>query len=193
MIMEPFDAYKKYLALKHHFTSDSYDYFKYNGKMNVKSTSFDVRKDKYMFYKLSKKKDVEGYLIANMLNDGKTWIGDLLSSESEEIYINWLKRQESLSYVFENDISKLDDDMNVNFKSVNGEYPLALLLYLRKEICLETLIIIDKAIGIFKHWNKSIQDTVMWPDIYRKCLKYQSFLKLDKKTYVNLLKSRFSM
>jgi len=193
MIMEPFDAYKKYLALKHHFTSDSYDYFKYNGKVNVKSTSFDVRKDKYMFYKLSKKKDVEGYLIANMLNDGKTWIGDLLSSESEQIYINWLKRQESLSYVFENDISKLDDDMNVNFKSINGEYPLALLLYLRKEICLETLIIIDKAIEIFKHWNKSIQDTVMWPDIYRKCLKYQSFLKIEKKTYVNLLKSRFSM
>lgn len=191
--MEPFDAYKKYLALKHHFTSDSYDYFKYNGKVNVKSTSFDVRKDKYMFYKLSKKKDVEGYLIANMLNDGKTWIGDLLSSESEQIYINWLKRQESLSYVFENDISKLDDDMNVNFKSINGEYPLALLLYLRKEICLETLIIIDKAIEIFKHWNKSIQDTVMWPDIYRKCLKYQSFLKIEKKTYVNLLKSRFSM
>lgn len=193
MIMEPFDAYKKYLALKHHFTSDSYDYFKYNGKVNVKSTSFDVRKDKYMFYKLSKKKDVEGYLIANMLNDGKTWIGDLLSSESEQIYINWLKRQESLSYVFENDISKLDDDMNVNFKSINGEYPLALLLYLRKEICLETLIIIDKAIEIFKHWNKSIQDTVMWPDIYKKCLKYQSFLKIEKKTYVNLLKSRFSM
>lgn len=191
--MEPFDAYKKYLALKHHFTSDSYDYFKYNGKVNVKSTSFDVRKDKYMFYKLSKKKDVEGYLIANMLNDGKTWIGDLLSSESEQIYINWLKRQESLSYVFENDISKLDDDMNVNFKSINGEYPLALLLYLRKEICLETLIIIDKAIEIFKHWNKSIQDTVMWPDIYKKCLKYQSFLKIEKKTYVNLLKSRFSM
>jgi hypothetical protein len=193
MMMEPFDAYKKYLALKHHFTSDSYDYFKYNGKVNVKSTSFDVRKDKYMFYKLSKKKDVEGYLIANMLNDGKTWIGDLLSSESEEIYINWLKRQESLSYVFQNDISKLDDDMNMNFKSNNGEYPLALLLLLRKEICLETLIIIDNIISIFNHWNKSIQDTVVWPDIYRKCLKYKSFLKFDKKTYVNLLKSRFTM
>lgn len=193
MIMEPFEAYKRYLALKHHFTSDNYDYFKYNGKVNVKSTSFDLRKDKYMFYKLSKKKDVEGYLIANMLNDGKTWIGDLLSSESEDIYVNWLKRQESLSYVFQNDIDKLDDDMNLNFKVNNGEYPLALLLYLRKEICLETLIIINSIVNIFKHWNVSIRDTVLWPDIYRKCLKYQSFLKFDKKTYVKLLKNRFSM
>ena len=191
--MEPFEAYKKYLALKQHFTRDSYDYFKYNGKVNAKSTSFDVRKDKYMFYKLSKKKDVEGYLIANMLNSDKSWIGDLLSSESEEVYINWLKRQESLSYVFQNDLSKLDDDMNLNFKSKDGEYPLALVLYFRNEICLETLIIINEILNIFKHWNKTIKDTVVWPDIFKKCQKYQSFLKFDKRTYVNLLKSRFDM
>lgn len=193
MMMEPFEAYKKYLALKQHFTRDSYDYHKYNGKVNAKNTSFEVRKDKYMFYKLSKKRDVEGFLIANMVYDDKAWIGDLLSSESERVYIEWLKRQESLSYVFQNDLSKLDDDMNVNFKVKDGEYPYALILYMRKEICIETLIIIDSITKIFKHWNKSIVDPVLWPDIYKKCLKYEAFLKYDKKAYANLLKDRFSM
>jgi hypothetical protein len=146
-----------------------------------------------MFYKLSKKKDVEGFLVANMVHDDKAWIGDLLSSESERVYIEWLKRQESLSYVFQNDLSKLDDDMNVNFKVNDGENPYALVLYMRKEICIETLIIIDSITKVFKHWNKSIIDPVLWPDIYKKCLKYEAFLKFDKKAYANLLKDRFSI
>lgn len=32
-IVEPFEVYQKYLAMKRHFTSDSYDYHKYNGKV----------------------------------------------------------------------------------------------------------------------------------------------------------------
>ena len=64
---------------------------------------------------------------------------------------------------------------------------------MRKEICIETLVIIDSITKIFKHWNKSIVDPVLWPDIYKKCLKYEAFLKFDKKTYANLLKDRFSI
>jgi hypothetical protein len=33
--MTPFEVYKKYLALKNHFTKDSYDYFKYGGKVSA--------------------------------------------------------------------------------------------------------------------------------------------------------------
>jgi len=47
MIMEPFDAYKKFQALKLHFTSDSYDYFKYNGSVKVNKISFETKNDKY--------------------------------------------------------------------------------------------------------------------------------------------------
>ena len=50
-----FAAYALWNALKLHFTSDSYDYFKYNGKTSISVTSFENRKDKYHFYKLSRK------------------------------------------------------------------------------------------------------------------------------------------
>ena len=49
--MNEFEAYKEYIALKLHFTSD-YDYFKYNGKTNVTLHSFEERKDKYHFKRL---------------------------------------------------------------------------------------------------------------------------------------------
>ena len=54
-----FAAYALWNALKLHFTSDSYDYFKYNGKTNVSKQTFSIRKDKYQFYKLSRKYSLE--------------------------------------------------------------------------------------------------------------------------------------
>ena len=33
---ESFNLYVKYLALKKHFTTDGYDYHKYNGKIRAK-------------------------------------------------------------------------------------------------------------------------------------------------------------
>lgn len=192
MIMEPFDAYKKYLALKQHFSKDKYDYFKYNGKVNAKSSSFETRKDKYMFYKLSKKKDVEGYLIANMIENDNTWIGDLLSSESEQIYNEWLKRQQSMTYIFENDISKLKDNLNENIITKHGEYPYMLKMFFNKQICLETIIISNEILNFFNHWKNKIDDPVIWPDLYKKCQKYKSFIQFDRSVCLNILKNKFT-
>ena len=57
-VTEGFDAYKVYLALKQHFTSN-YDYFKYNGKVRAGEESFLKRNDRFFFRKLSKKYDKE--------------------------------------------------------------------------------------------------------------------------------------
>ena len=48
-----FDVYKTYLAVKLHFASDTYDYYKYDGKVNAKLDTFTKRKDRYFFHKLS--------------------------------------------------------------------------------------------------------------------------------------------
>ena len=56
--VEPFDVYQKYLAMKNHFSNKGgYDYHQYNGKVRANKTSFEVRRDKYFFYKLSKLKN----------------------------------------------------------------------------------------------------------------------------------------
>jgi len=43
--MTAFESYRVYSALKLHFTTDSYDYFKYNGKTKVTPENFEKRKD----------------------------------------------------------------------------------------------------------------------------------------------------
>ena len=68
--MTAFESYKMYVALKLHFTTDSYDYFKFNGKTRVTETNFEKRKDRYFFKKLTnRKKDDEilPYFVSNTI------------------------------------------------------------------------------------------------------------------------------
>ena len=41
-MMEPFEVYQKYLALRTHFKSDSYDYFRYHGKLKANRDKFET-------------------------------------------------------------------------------------------------------------------------------------------------------
>ena len=83
-----FAAYALWNAIKLHFSSN-YDYFKYNGKSNVTKTTFSTRKDKYSFYKLSRRyslDELKQYYIANLLVKDSQWIGDIIGQEGEENY-----------------------------------------------------------------------------------------------------------
>jgi hypothetical protein len=84
--MTAYDCFKEYLSLKNHFTKDSYDYFKYNGKVRTNLSSFEKRKDKIFFHKLAKHENVHGFLVANLVHNPKTWIKELAYSEEAERY-----------------------------------------------------------------------------------------------------------
>ena len=73
-----YEAFAVFHALKLHFTS-KYDFVKYNGKCNIGKDAFMLRKDKFYFYKLSrkyKKEELFGYYISNILVNPKLWAGD---------------------------------------------------------------------------------------------------------------------
>lgn len=194
-----YEAFGVYQALKLHFTTDSYDYFKYGGKSKISVDSFENRKDKYHFYKLSRrltnKDELILFIVANMLNNDKLWVGDLLTEESETIYRQRQKVIQSLSYTFENDCRKIFEgvgDPNAILQSEAGDYPILLTKALRKEIELESLIILNKILGFLPMWNRKISDTVRWPDFYRKLNKYAAFLSFDVVKYKLILKKVIS-
>ena len=193
---DPFESYKLYNALKLHFESDSYDALKYNYKTSIKPTSFFKRKDKYFFAKLAKtyEKDLKEFYIANFKNDVK-YVGDMLNEGGERYYRDHKKVMESLSYQFENDINKLRD-MNVEFDSLleaeENNHPLIVRLWMQDEILLETVVILDALTGFVERENKKITDTIIWPDIYRKIMKYKPFVKFNKDKCINLLKKTFT-
>lgn len=181
--MDAFEAYTKYIALKNHFSSKTYDFFKYNGRTRASKASFEKRGDKYFFHKLSKHGDCVNYLASNFL-EGDCWVGDLVNEQdAEKKYLQWKKRIESLSYFFKNDLEKLDSDFNVNFEVKNGEHPLLLKKYLRKEVTPETVLILNDLVRFFPSWNKKIEDKVIWPNEYLKLKKYRPFFTINLDTY----------
>ena len=185
--MSDYDAYKVYCALKRHFNSESYDYFKYQGKVRTTHKAFEKRNDKYFFAKLAKHKDIEGFLVANLAY-GDMWVGDLVNEQAaEKQYREWLKRKQSMSYVFKNDIDSiglLKDEMRV----VEGQHPKLFKRYLSKEICIETVIILNGLWNglMFMYWNEMLKDPV-WRSEHNKLLKFSPFVQFDRDKYMGML------
>ena len=99
-----FDVYKTYLAIKLHFQSDSYDYYKYGGKVNAKLDTFTKRKDRYFFHKLSRTysdTDIIDYFVSNFVSNTNLWIGDIIGRSGDDNYKTWTKKIEALHYYYE--------------------------------------------------------------------------------------------
>ena len=60
--------------MKRHFTTDSYDYVKYHGKIKASYEKFRTRNDAYFFEKLSRKENPEHLMLANMIVKPNAWI-----------------------------------------------------------------------------------------------------------------------
>jgi len=184
MKMDAIDAYKVYLGVKNHFTLDSYDWFKYNKKVNVTYDSFLKRKDKIFFAKLGNRKDayLEEFLVSNFMHDTKMWVGELLSEECEERYKEWKRRQESLTYVFKNEMDFISgwtaNELNEFFTAKGGDHPPIIKKYLRKEISLETLAILNSLLQFVKRYDIMIHDPI-YKEVSKLCKKYQPFLNYD--------------
>ena len=190
--VDPYEAYVKYLALKSHFSDKNYDFFKYNGKVRAWRTTFETRKDKYFFYKLSKQKEPIDFMLANFISNDDFYIGDIREDKANETYMEYKKRMQSLSYVFKSDLSKMKEDFNENIIVPKNEHPYLLRLYMRKDICIETLTLIDRCVKMFTYWDKELADDIMWPDIKLKATKYSPFLNVDINKYREIILSTFN-
>jgi len=191
-----FAAFALWNALKLHFTSNSYNYFKYHGKTNVSKNSFMARKDKFTFYRLSRKFELEElkyYMIANFLKDNGNWVGDMAGPEAEEHYKKWQKINQSLTYTFENDIMFLLDKVenpNEMLEVKNNSFPKLMLFVMEGSVTLETLVILNDILNFFPMWDKTIYDDLVYPNFKLKCEKYTPFLQYDKSKFKNILKQK---
>lgn len=176
-----------YIALKRHFSS-SYDYVKYNGKVNVSAASLEKRRDKYSFHKLSKQPDPFGLAVANLFEDSSKWVGDLFDDESNRIYTAMKKRRETLSYTFKDQLLSLDD-LEAAFKVVDGQHPPLLKAYLRGKVGPETMIILNSIGGFFDVWDAKITETYQWPEVKFKLCKLAQFFDFDRAKYVKIFKT----
>ena len=94
-----YEAGNLFNALRLHFNDEKYNYFKYNGKTKCK---FVPENQFYVFQKLEKRygENIQDFYVANFLENPKLWIHDLLGQECDDIYKEWLRKNQSLTYHF---------------------------------------------------------------------------------------------
>ena len=194
-----FNAYKIYLALKSHFTSD-YDYFKYHGKMRVKEESFLKRRDKFFFEKIERryKKELVPFFVSNLIKEDNAWSGSLATDQAEQTFNEWKKKTQSLRYVFKEDMGKVRALMDHNdlqfdelFDCGDGQHPAILKLLISEDISIESFVILDQVLSFVKRINRVLLDDFTWIVYYKKVIKYSRFIEVDKKEYRMILKDIF--
>jgi hypothetical protein len=191
--MSPFECYQHYLSLKSHFTNPKYDFFKYGGKSRATVTSFNKRKDKYWFEKSSRKysdKEIVDYFLANFLaadNPQNVWIGEIINS-GERTYVEWMKRQQSLTYLFKEQSEQLLSETKLEdaFNCSKGHPPI-LKKFLGGKISPEVLVIYDKIFQFGKVFDTKLLDPV-WEIVSLKIRKYNPFIHIDVSDYKELLR-----
>jgi len=191
--MSPFETYQHYLSLKSHFTNPKYDFFKYRGKSRATLTSFNKRKDKYFFEKSSRKysdNEIVDFLVSNFVatdTPQNLWIGSLIN-EGERTYVEWMKRQQSLTYLFKEQSEELLSETKLEdaFNCSKGHPPI-LKKFLGGKISPEVLVIYDKIFQFGKVFDTKLLDPV-WEIVSLKIRKYNPFIHIDVSDYKELLR-----
>ena len=193
MKVTPFETYQAYLSMKSHFTNRKYDFFRYGGKSRATMASFNKRKDKYWFEKTSRKysdEQIVDFLLANFVmtdNPKNLWIGEIINS-GERTYADWTKRQQSISYLFKEECSKLLEEYKLDelFECGKG-HPIILKRFLGSDISIETLVIFDIIFSFSEKFDEKLFDPV-WETVSLKIRKYKPFLNINVFNFKKILR-----
>lgn len=176
------DAYKIYTSLRLHFTTDNYDIrsgiaprrpkagvkASFKKKLEVLMKQYNYHQDEFI-----------NYLVANFLN-GNEW--GIFENTGPEIYTEWKRVQESLTYTYTQDIknltyqvTKLEDAWDCS-----QGHPVILKEYCGKRCRLETLVILNKLYRFTTEVDEQLVLDPVWNSISRTIHKYSPFIKVEK-------------
>lgn len=197
--MTGYECYEIYIAVKIHFSSETYDAVKFKGKVRANAKSFNRRNDKYIFEKLStkyKKNDIILFFVANFVEDNK-YVKDLLNEDANERYMELQKTLQSMSYVFSNDIDYIFSYVRTHnlvfddiFYGAIGEYPVLLRMVMHKDIRLETFVIMNKVFNFIDDFDSRIQENYVWPMFKNKTIKYGKFIDCEREKYIKIIREK---
>jgi hypothetical protein len=178
--MTGYEAYKLYLALKLHFTTEDYDVIETQGRLlNVSKTSFERRTDYKLFEKLARKfiskSDLIQFIIANFVYGNKNVI---YSQESYDNLITWKKRKESITWQFSNDLDEIlnKNDNFEDFINPKSGMPKLFNYYLGGNITFESMVILQNLTNYLSKWESMI---ILWHDHFLMIRKARPFVKYN--------------
>ena len=194
--MNGYQAFQIYQSLKLHFTRPSYNAVKYNFRTSIRQSTFENRRDRYFFEKLSRRYDQEQlihYFTANFICDLNVWIGNM----SDDIYRDYISRHDKLTYTFTQDMKTMANHGHtlegICTTSDNGSNNPLLEALRTDEVHFESVIILDLLVRFLKRLRSDLSDPLgINTDLIDMLQKYglimqRRMLPLDKAKSAALL------
>ncbi len=188
--MKGYDAYRMYLAMRNHFKTKKFN-FANKQFAKAKEDTYDKRKDKYFFVKLSRKYDEQQlakFYLANFVQENGEWIG-AMSAHGEKHYLEYIKKLESLSYVFKSDALTMRDHCE-NFDDLfkGNPHPPLIKLWMGGKITLESVVIMEK---MFEFCERVTATDPVWEIAKTKIIKYEQLLQTSTDKHRKVLKELY--
>ena len=187
------DAYKIYTALRLHFTTDNYDIRsgiapkkpKAGVKPNFKK-KLEVLMKQYNY----DEEEFINYLVANFLN-GNEW--GIFEPAGHDIFMEWRRIQESLTYNFTQDVEYLSQHVMLMEDAwvCNNGHPMILKAYCGKKCRLETLVILNKLYRFSHEVDEHLVLDPVWNSTSRLIHKYSPFIKINKDKFQMIISKAF--
>lgn len=184
-MISPYQFFKIYSGVQLHFTSKSYDMFKYAGKSKtINRESFDNRRDKSRFIVWSQKieslDDALKLCVFNFLYNTQ-WLYDSFDVAKDRLlnknkYYSTFTRNISKDYEF---LNRLKISKQISFKDLteptkSGNKPPILQLVLQDVISIEFCCISSRTSEFLSTWKNSLDPLVI--ESMMKMEKYTPFI-----------------
>ena len=197
--MNGYKAYRYFLALKLHFTTDKFNVFQNKGNVRGSYESFNARNDRHLFEKLGRKfstdRELIQFIVAQFVYNNPNFIYGL--EQAEDHYREWIKVKESLTKVFEDDLNVLTLEAEKNgytlpemVGAVNNNFPIIIKLYLGKRIHPHTLSILTKMGALEEMWRNQHICLLLESEL-RIIHKMNGFIKIQNKEKINKIFKEF--
>ncbi len=176
--MTGFEAYTLFMALKQHFTTKSYDFVKYNGKVKVSVDSFEKRKDVYIFRKLAALPDPKTRIIASLVND-ITWINDVVGANGAKAESDYQKTVQGFSYAFKSFLDGIHKPLRDLLVKQGNKYPYLAELLIEGKVPTQFVIVLDDLLKFTPKWNEDFEE-ILWKPYQQKINKLRPLFVYER-------------
>ena len=182
--MNAFKAYRLYLAIKLHFTSEKYNVFQSRARVNATFAAFERRADRVMFARLARlyprEPDLIKFLAANFLY-GHVPLYDVTTAATN--LRKFVARREAMSYNFMSDLRYLDEmssDKRIPLNEMIRNPVIMMNVVGTESITIETVCILHDLLDITKSWDPDDVTLIVWREEIIRIRKSTRFIRYNK-------------
>ena len=187
-LQDPYRLYLCFVALKNHFTTEAYDFLKYNGKINASRESFYKRKDYKLFGSLASKLSQSNtipFLVSQFISFNNVSISSILEQPllAQRKYLEWKDRTLDLKKLYETDLKVIAEKSNYSCYDLISQnqydYPLLFKLVSSSSISPETYSLLNDLFNQTSKKYNGLENDTLFLSLNLKYKKYRTFINLS--------------